>query len=594
MRARYGLFFLIVFLLRITCAQAATDLEPIVVSKKKVQPLTVYSRQASEMPDLPADSFLETLNPLPLDLESRSPKAGIQSDFSLRGSGFQGVLMLINGQRINDPQTGHHNCDIPLTSEDIKRVEIIPGASSALFGPDAIGGLVNILLKKPDMPGMFLELKGGQYKTGSGLFSITEKRGNLGARLSLEAEESRGFHEDTDFKKYVASLNSSLDASWGALNINAGYLEKEFGAYDFYTPGSGYPSKEWTRTWLVNSEAILEPAGFTFKPSLLWRRHFDKFMLDKSQQRSNYLSHHRTDMITPALYLNRQAGILGQAGAGIEYGRETINSTSLAKHNRGHQSIFLDQNKELGERISLGLSLRRDDFEGFSAFYTGSAALSYKAFSAGRFHLGLSQTSRIPSFTELYYNDPTTEGNSSLSGGKSLNYQLGYDFNREGASAGVSLFYRRDKEAIDWVKSNPAQAKWKAENITKAGVSGGEIYFKNRLNRWLDIQANYSYADKRIDDDGYLYKYGLNYTRHLANTSLFLNLPFGVQALTFNYKKKPGRNGWLLVNTRLSYRPRKEIRFFVDISNIFNCEYQEIEGIPSPGRWVEAGISWEH
>jgi len=592
---RCGLFFIFTLILSyFNVAFCSVDLETIVISKNKTHLLRPYSLEADSLENLPQDSPIETLSFLPLDLQSRSPKGSIQTDFSLRGSTFQGVLMLIDGQRINDPQTAHHNSDIPLTEEDIKRIEVIPGVSSSVFGPDAIGGAINIILKKPQSRKIILKLKGGQYQTGSGLFSISDKIDNLGIRLSLENQESKGFHYDTDFKKFTSTLNSSLDIPDGDFNISLGYQEKEFGAYDFYTPGLGYPSKEWTKTYLLNTGFNLVKEGLIIKPNFLWRRHYDKFMLDKTQRRSTYLNHHRTDIYTPNIYLQKEIGILGNAGLGLEYGEERINSTNLGKHNRKHKSIFMDESKDLNDKLSLGLSFRTDDFDSFDQAYTGSTNLRYRVSDGNYIHLGISRSMRIPSFTELYYSDPTTLGNASLSAEKSFNYQTGYDYKKEKLSAGFTFFFRQEEDFIDWIKRTPAQAKWQVENITKSQeVSGIENYLKFKIKPNLTLDSNYTYINKCINDRGYIYKYGPNYIKHLINNMFSFNLPFGVQTIELTYKKKPSRRGWFLLNTRLSYNLNKTSQFFVEISNLLNVEYQEIEGIPQPGRWIEAGVRFE-
>ncbi|MFH1889225.1 MAG: TonB-dependent receptor [Candidatus Omnitrophota bacterium] len=591
---RCGLFFTIAISLCCpTFAFCNVDLEPIVITKSKTHLLRPYSLEAGDLKDLPFDSPVEALSFLPLDLQSRSPKSSIQTDFSLRGSTFQGVLMLIDGQRVNDPQTAHHNSDIPLTEEDIKRIEVLPGGGSSLFGPDAIGGAINIIVKKPQEKKRVLKLKGGQYQTGSGLFSISDKIDNLGVRLSLENQESRGFRYDTDFKKFTASLNSSLDIPDGDFNLHLGCQGKEFGAYDFYTPGLNYPSKEWTKTYLLSTGFNLDKGGLIIKPNFLWRRHYDKFMLDKTQEKSRYLNHHRSDIYTPNIYLQKEIGILGRVGSGIEYGAEKINSTNLGKYNRKHKSIFMDDSKDLNDKLSLGLSFRADDFDGFGEIYTGSANFSYRIREDKTLRFGISRNMRIPSFTELYYNDPTTLGNSALSAEKSLNYQAGYDYKKDNLSSGLTLFYRQEEDLIDWIKRSPSQAKWQVENITEAQVSGIESYFKLKINPVISIDFNYTFINKRINDNGYLYKYGPNYIKHLVNNAVTLNLPFGVQSIGATYKKRPSRRGWFLLNSRLAYNLPKNSQIFLEVTNLLNVEYQEIEGIPQPGRWVEGGLRFE-
>jgi iron complex outermembrane receptor protein len=576
------------------CAEPSSlDLGPIVITKSKVHLLNSYSQDPSAIDDFTFSSPIESLNLLPVDLESRSPKGAIQTDFSLRGSNFQGVLLLLNGQRINDPQTGHHNSDIPLTGEDVEKIEVIPGVGSSLFGPDAIGGAINITPKKPGEKKKVLIFKGGQYQTWSGLFSLSDKIQNLGFRLSAENQESDGFYKDTDFKKFTATLSSSLDIPDGEFQLDWGYQEKEFGAFDFYTPGSGYLSKEWTKTYLVNTGFNLERGGFIIKPNLLWRRHYDKFMLDKTLVRSRYLNHHRSDLYTPNIYFQKEIEALGRLGLGLEYGGERINSTNLGKHVRNHKSIFADQGKDLTDKLSLGASFRMDDFDGFGEVYTGSASARYKLNQENSVYFGVARSMRIPSFTELYYDDPTTLGNAGLSAEKSLNYQWGYDYKKETLQGGIALFLRNEKDFIDWVKRIPAQAKWQVENITEAEVFGIESYLKLSINKYLVLNSNYTYINKCIDDQGYLYKYGPSYLAHLVNAAFSFNLPFGVQSISFNYKKKPSRAGWFLMNISSSYNINKNCQFFVEVTNLLNVGYQEIVGIHQPGRWAEAGLRFQ-
>lgn len=591
LKKRCGLFFIFTFISAYPgLIFAAVDLEPIVISKNRTHLSHVYAIEGGTSENLPLDSPIESLNYLPLDLQSRSLKGGIQTDFSLRGSTYQGVLILIDGQRVNDPKLGHYNCDLPLTREDIQRIEVIPGVGSSLFGPDAIGGAINIILKKPQDKRMALELKGGQYKTSSSLFSITDRINVLGVRLSVENQESAGFSEDTDFKKFTTTLTSSLEIPEGTFDFSWGYLEKEFGAYDFYTPGLGYPSKEWIKTYLLNTGFTLDKEGLIIKPNFLWRRHYDKFMLDKTLIRSRSLNHHRSDTYTPNIYFQKETEILGRVGLGLEYGEERINSTVLGKHNRSHKSMFIDNSKDLTSKLSLGLSTRTDDYDGFDQAYAGSLNFRYKISDEYSLHSGISRSIRIPTFHELYYDDSTTTGDAGLSCEESLNYESGLDYKKERFSTGITFFLRQEEDFIDWIKHTSTQAKWQAENITEAQVFGIENYLKLKINQNLVLDYNYTYIDKHINNQGYLYKYGPNYIKHLINNTLIFNLPFGTQTLGLTYKKKPHRRGWFLLNTRLSRNLHKNSQIFLEITNLLNVEYQEIEGIPQPGRWVEAGL----
>ncbi|MDD3987862.1 MAG: TonB-dependent receptor [Candidatus Omnitrophota bacterium] len=595
LKKKAGVFF-ILFITH-SCVSFAQDsnalLDKIIVLKSKKAFEGYYTLGSDNLQSLPFDAPVEALSVTFLNLQSRSPNSSIQADFSLRGSNFQGVRVLLNGRRINDPQTGHHNADIPLTKEDLSSIDILSGVSPLGFGPDAIGGAVNFITKRPKEKKAVLELSGGEFGSYGQLFSLSDKIRGLGLRFSVENKESDGFSKDTDFKKFTANMASSLDMPLGSFDLDFGYQEKEFGAYDFYTPGLGYPSKEWTKTYLLSSGFNLDKDGLIIKPSFIWRRHFDKFMLDKTQARSSFISHHRTDVYTPSIYLSRESQLIGRIGLGLEYSQESITSTTLGRHNRAQRSVFIDNDYSFSDRLSLASILRFEDYDGRDLSYTGSIRLSYEAVKDHLFHLGVSRAIRIPSFTELYYNDPTTVGASDLSCEKSLTYEAGHSY-KHGKFSLVSVFFLRGEDNfIDWVKANPLQSKWEARNIASSQVIGIEESLQYTFNELVNLRLNYAYTSRSKDDKGYIYKYGENYARHLTSLISVFNLDFGVQEFGLTYKKPPSRSGWLLLHAKFNYNLNKNTKFFLSATNIFNVEYQEIAGIPSPGRWVEGGIRVE-
>jgi iron complex outermembrane receptor protein len=566
------------------------DLEPIVITKSNIHLSDPYVLETDDLEGASFNSPLESLNMLPLDVQSRSPRAALQDDFSLRGCSFQGVLMLVDGQRLNDPQTAHHNSDIPLTREDIERIEVLPGVSSSLFGPDAIGGAVNIIRKKPKSNRRVIELSAGSNNLRSVLASLTKKKDDWGVRLSVDSSESSGFRYDTDFKKFTSTINSTLSLPAGSFDMDFGYQEKEFGAFDFYTPGLGYPSKEWTKTYLFDTGLFWENDDFLIKPNFLWRRHYDAFVLDKTEARSKYRNQHRTDAYTPNIYFQKDLAVLGKVGLGLEYGDERINSSNLGKHVRSHESVFFDDTQDLVPALSWGVSGRFDTYDGFGEVYTGSLNFRYHLRPDVDMIIGVSRSMRIPSFTELYYNDPTTIGDPGLSSEEAFSYQSGVDYKKEHFSAGAMLFLRQEHDFIDWVKTSSSQEKWKVENILESDVVGVEHYLRADINRYLSWDSNYAYTSKRIDTHGYSYKYGPNYSRHIVNSTFNFNLPFGQQSICLSYKQKPARDGWVLVSAHLRCRLSELCKIFLTITNLLNSKYQEIEGIDQPGRWVEGGI----
>jgi iron complex outermembrane receptor protein len=445
------------------------------------------------------------------------------------------------------------------------------------------------LLKPALEKKMVWETAAGNQQNGYSLFSVSNKYRDLGFRITVEDAQSGGFAPDTDYKKFTASASTLWEFAQGDWENNFGYQEKEFGAYDFYTPGLGYPSREWTRTYLLNSGFSFNRDGLLVKPNFLWRRHFDKFALNQNLLDYN---DHRNDMFVSGIYLQKEIGLLGRAGLGLEWGRDAITSTSLGKHSRQHKSVFFDESRQFGEKLEIGLGLRWDDYSDADPEYSGSADFKFKLNSAVSFNLGISRNVRVPSFTELYYNDVRTIGNPDLSAERAWNYQAGFKYQQEDFSTGLVLFLRRENQMIDWVGTDPLE-KWQAKNFTSDKVFGAEYSLHKKFNSLLSLDAHYTYTEKVIDNQGYLYKYGPNYARHLVNTVFNLDLPFGRQEIGFNYKKRPGRRGWLLLDAGLSYNLNKNSKIFLSSKNLLNVEYQDIAGIPQSGRYLQAGLRFD-
>ena len=77
---------------------------------------------------------------------------GVQADISLRGTTFEQTLVLVNGLRVNDPESGHLNLDIPVPLEAISRADVLHGSGSTFYGSDAIGGAINFITARPPQP----------------------------------------------------------------------------------------------------------------------------------------------------------------------------------------------------------------------------------------------------------------------------------------------------------------------------------------------------------------------------------------------------------------------------------------------------------
>jgi iron complex outermembrane receptor protein len=301
------------------------------------------------------------------------------------------------------------------------------------------------------------------------------------------------------------------------------------------------------------------------------------------------LNHHRTDTLNQDFSLSFPADFLGEVKLGQETSQEKIKSTNLGKHVRQSYSFYIQNEKMIFEDLVISLGNRYDHFDSFNSYFSPLLLIKYKIGSSD-LHFLTSRSIRQPSFTELYYSDPTTEGNSGLSAEESLNYEIGAIHNFENKNRlGLNFFSRQEKDLIDWAKSSVSDAKWQAKNIGEAKVLGLEFLTNIDLKK-ADLSFKYTYVNRQIENkDQYIPKYGPISLMHYLNLGLDYDFLSTKQAINFSFKKRPNRNCWLLTDFRIA-KNIKNAELFVNIENLFNVEYQEIEGISQPGRWIKCGL----
>ena len=182
-----------------------------------------------------------------MEVQSRGP-FGAQSDILMRGSTFNQVLVLIDGMRINDPLTGHFNSNIPVSLTEVSRIEIYRGTASAIYGPDAVGGVVNIITKtfetgtnQPDQLDGKVELWYGQNnlkRSNSGI-NFQSGRWKAGAGINYNESDGHSLETDTlrgDFSVLTPSISLSAEITEKIqVAFRTAFDKRLFNARYFYT-----------------------------------------------------------------------------------------------------------------------------------------------------------------------------------------------------------------------------------------------------------------------------------------------------------------------------------------------------------------------
>ncbi len=181
-------------------------------------------------------------------LEQRGA-GGAQSDLVLRGGSFEQTLVLLNGFRINDSQTSHHNLDLPVPLEAMNSIQVLEGAGSTLHGVDALSGVVDFLTAAPDHASLLLRAAEGSFESNEESLLAGATRGRWSGRLTASRNFSTGFIADRDYRNEDSSVETWAGSRLGITDMMFASSDRSFGANQFYGP---YNSWERTKGWFAS------------------------------------------------------------------------------------------------------------------------------------------------------------------------------------------------------------------------------------------------------------------------------------------------------------------------------------------------------
>lgn len=516
---------------------------------------------------------------------------GVQADVGIRGGTFEQTLVMIDGVKMIDAQTGHHNFSIPLTGADIERIEILKGPGSRQYGPNAFNGAINIITKKHDTQFARAEVMGGQHGLWEGLVSTGLPLGALTNSISFSKKRSDGYRQNTDFDITTVATSLGLAAGTeGTVNASLNYIEKKFGANGFYS--TRYPNQwEHTKTLaaaLGGKLAAALPVSF----NTFYRRNNDYFILKREDPRF-YENTHTTNSYGGELQASFQSAA-GVTALGTDAANDEIESTRLGSHHRTRASAFAEHQIDLRDNVKLEAGASAQWYSDWKWNVSPGIDLGWQTTERLRVYASVGKSFRVPTYTELYYSDPTTIGNAALKPEEAWTYEAGSVFTDEGISIAAAVFSRRGFNLIDFARVS-ASSPWAANNISRATTNGVDVSLTFALARYArvfdDVRLSYTYADIAFATDGGTSRFVLDNLKHHAVAALSLAWTEAVHhTVTARYEERLGFTPKTLVDTRIGYR-RSVVEVYAEVSNVFNEAVIDIAGTPLAGRWARAGVA---
>lgn len=545
-----------------------------------------------------------------MDMRQRGTN-GVQSDVSLMGGTFDQCLVLINGIKMYDPQTGHHNFNLPIDIAQIERIEILKGPAARIFGANALTGAINIIIQKVTKTGVYVNTVGGTSFTKD---SATQKmyytnqnrvRAQFAAKeqehaLQLTYNNSNGYRYNTANQQFTGTYLGTLgNEKTGTFQLIASYLQNTFGANGFYAAPYDKEATEKVNTALAGVAYNKKVGNWHFMPRVYWRNNVDDYIF-KRDNPDYYHNHHITNVIG-AEFHTRYTLKKGVLGLGIDARNEKIESNNLKNHTRINTGFFVEYRAFLPKNIILNIGNYTNFNSDFGVqFYPGADVSlpindNFKAFA------NIGTANRLPTYTDLYYKGPSNIGNENLKPEKSWMYEGGLKYTKDNFSGQISGFRRTVYDFIDWVRASDT-LPWQPQNFQRIYTNGAEIsanYInkENRQNAFgLErINLGYTFLNANIQSGSAISKYTLENLHHqMAINLTYKAFSHFYPALSARVFQRLNGSVYSLVDAKVSYFS-KYVDVFVDATNLFNTQYKEIGIIPNQGLWLRLGLTfrWE-
>lgn len=588
--------------------------------------VTVLTQQDIEL--LPARSLDELLRFVPgIEIQARGP-FGTQADFSMRGGTFNQVLVLMDGMRINDPLTGHFQTYLPVLPEEILRIEVLRGPSSAQYGPDAVGGVINIVTKtfEPDYAKdagteISADAFAGQYQTYGLSGAIGGKSGKVRGFASGRNLASEGHPlpsgENSDFAMVTGSGSIGLDLGKGwDLALRTGYDRRTFQAQYYYTVSTFDQSREQTSRWWNQARITKRSADRETRLDVSYLSSRDSFLFNPAFSANVHQMGFLNANLHHVEVLNQNLSIAG----GLQASSRSIESNDRGDHSDTHLGAYAMGKARILDYLHITGSLRLDQDQNYGLELSPQVNIAYLKESF-TLRAGAGKAIRAADYTERYISTQIASlspgrnlGNPDLEAERSWNYEAGADLRfAQSFTASVTGFYRQGTNLIDYILTNaesipnnealtPGGDYLFASNLSDLNTFGVEavVNWSETIGAYTRINAEAGYMLLRNQDGGTVSKYLSNTARQQISVRASVShkhFQAGIQGL---YRERNAENaaaiGAEITPSFMIWHARAGARILDgrvliqgNLYNLFNERYADLLGAQMPGRWWTLG-----
>lgn len=567
---------------------------------------------AAQLTALPVRSLPEALSYVGgVDVRQRG-LSGTQADIGIRGGNFEQSLIVVNGFKMTDPQTGHHAANLPIPLIAVSEIQVFKSPTVLQFGQSALTGAVHIGAYASDAFQVKTTAYGGSFNSYGAQAMVRMKIKKYQQLLAVARDQSAGHWYNSDFKNHQLFYTSSHPIGANQrqrLTYLAAYTDRNFGANGFYT--NKFPD-QWERTTMAMAgiKHNFYRKHLNVRQQVLLRSHADEFRLkrfDPSFYTNTHVSNVLSYELQGSFYVNNHHKI----DLGIEERFEQLNSSNLGLRERQYQSAFAQAQGSLGT-VNYAAGLLVFAYNWQNPQLMPSLQLGRSLASRQYVFANYSRGNRVPSWTEMYYTDPSNVGNPNLQPEFSHAAELGWrqtpkydDGTRLSYQVASSLFYRQHTNMIDWVRDastlSPNPNPWTPVNIASVAFTGFETSLQLSLKKsgtWglNKFNVNYTYISAQhnftIEQES---RYAITSMRQQLNGVAQVDLSEKVQLnVTYRLVERIAQPLYQVVDAKIQVPIKNKWTVFAEGNNLTDTQYVEAGFVQMPGRWFKLGFTFGH
>ena len=520
-------------------------------------------------------------------------------------NGDQRVVIMIDGQRINNDQgsMGRASADLGMipSVKNIERIEVVKGAGSALYGSDAVGGVVNIITKKGSKLETTIDLNTGSFGTHN--YELTNQGSDAGWNWFVTA----GLQKRSYFKyKGEDGVSTNMSNSDYSKNSFALKLGKQLSNNDSLQLMFNHKQEDMGKLNLMGRQKYNYNYG-----SITYYFKEDQPVQGFLRYAFNYKSvdwDGEFDTHTHSLeYQNGwQLGKDHKLVAGGEWHQSTSSNEQSGYINKNitTYALFLQDTMKLGDKWTFVPGVRMDHHSMFGTHWSPKAALNYQPTKQTRLYASWGKVFKAPTADDMYYIvDMSMWGYGKYVGDPNLKPETGHvetvgithEFS-EKAILDVNYFWSNLSNAIHWF-NEPGTKNYYVSNVANEKKQGINIALNGSLSdRWA-YEVGYSYIDSSAFDPYNLnnqpyyepngYRLGVHYKCDRWKANLLGRFGSGLDEAAY------GRGHYAIWDFNTSYAATQNVDIYFKINNLTNQMYYTVptKQYPLQGRTFLVGAN---